>query len=259
SAEEAESTAGDAAGSSSDITTMSDGKCAILGIHSDTKGYGAYSSVRTLDHNGEPYEVTELPFYINAGYKDLDDICLGFYDDHGYEYYFYGKYTLENGELNIVPGGSAPEIDGDVAPFADELTYKVILEENKFSITIDGEKNVPMYNSLTDDGRMLVSGTLSEGSEAYNGIRSLNLDLTAENEKINSCELVFTDGKKAGDITASYYNVGDFALKYKTVTYSKNGKEMTDNDGDTIFIMIINNYPYGFTIVDSGKTYYYQN
>ena len=253
------STADTESGSMADIQTLSGGKSIILGTHAGSYDKYDFKTMQTLDHNGETYEVAALPFYINAGYKELDDICLGFFDDHEYKYYFYGKYTLENGVLHIKPGGTAPEIEGDVAPFGDELEYKVGLDSYKLKLeTANGEDTV-LPDILPTDRRMIIKGALSEGSEAFEGIQSLSLDMDTETEKVNSCELIFTDGKKAGGFEGSFFSVSNFDIRYTTLTYTKNGKEMTDKYSDTVFITLVNNYPYGFTIVDDGKLYYYQN
>ena len=251
----------DDASSGAPVTAIG-GKNIMLGEHKSNSDYSSFSSLQELDNLGETYELYLLPFYVNAGYSKTDDICLGFYDEKGFTYYYYGKYTLKDGILKVVPGGKGKDLSEEAVPLADELKYEVVALNSDITLSSNDE-SVFLSNVVTKDGKTILKGTLSEGCEAFNEIESLDLEYLPDKNEVVKCEIGLTDGRTAGDISCSVLNLGDekISISWSSVTYTKNGQTITDDVYTTVpmYLTVINNYPYGFTITDGSECYYYQN
>ena len=148
--------------------------------------YKAYSSTFTiqqdLDYNGDTYTVSSLPFITISSYDDQNSIILGFIDKFGADFYFYGTYTVEDGELTVSPGGSAGSYTETNSIILKELVDNTIVQ---------------LRGTVNEDGDLVLKGALSEGSTPYGGLQSLDLVLDVKNKELKGCALTLEDGKMA--------------------------------------------------------------
>ena len=228
--------------------------------------YKAYSSTFTiqqdLDYNGDTYTVSSLPFITISSYDDQNSIILGFIDKFGADFYFYGTYTVENGELYVSPGGSAGSFSQDCAPLTESLTYIINTETNSIILKeLVGNTIVQLRGTVNEDGDLVLKGALSEGSTPYGGLQSLDLVLDVKNKELKGCALTLEDGKMANvDSFTHWPSIHDVLLEWSSVDYILNGRPVTENVNGYVDITYISQYPAGFMILESDKTiHFYQD
>ena len=219
-----------------------------------------------LDYNGETYIVAELPFMTISSYDDKNSIIIGFYDEAGEEYYFYGTYAIDGETLTFSPGGSAGTFDKECAPLKQELTYRISI--NFQGIWIYGDRyDVRLLGYQKGSDPLILKGSLSEGSERYEFVKSLDLVLDIAANELKKCELTLEDEEMTATANVdSFYFSEDFNeidLDWHSVDYMLNGKMVTKDvfGVDYANIHYINNSPAGFMIIDSSNdtVHYYQN
>ena len=228
--------------------------------------YKAYSSTFTiqqdLDYNGDTYTVSSLPFITISSYDDQNSIILGFIDKFGADFYFYGTYTVENGELYVSPGGSAGSFSQDCAPLTESLTYIINTETNSIILKeLVGNTIVQLRGTVNEDGDLVLKGALSEGSSPCDGLQSLDLVLDIEKSILKKCVLTLEDGKKANvDSFSLFLNIHNVVLRWSSVDYILNGRPVTEDVNGHVDITYISQYPAGFLAIDSDRTiHYYQD
>ena len=225
-------------------------------------GSSAFKSQQELDYNGDTYTVSKLPFMTISSYDDQNSIILGFIDKFGADFYFYGTYTVENGELYVSPGGSAGSFSQDCAPLTESLTYIINTETNSIILKeLVGNTIVQLRGTVNEDGDLVLKGALSEGSSPCDGLQSLDLVLDIEKSILKKCVLTLEDGKKANvDSFSLFLNIHNVVLRWSSVDYILNGRPVTEDVNGHVDITYISQYPAGFLAIDSDRTiHYYQD
>ena len=225
-------------------------------------GSSTFKSQQNLDYNGDTYTVACLPFITISSYDDQNSIILGFIDKFGADFYFYGTYTVENGELYVSPGGSAGSFSQDCAPLTESLTYIINTETNSIILKeLVGNTIVQLRGTVNEDGDLVLKGALSEGSSPCDGLQSLDLVLDIEKSILKKCVLTLEDGKKANvDSSSLFLNIHNVVLRWSSVDYILNGRPVTEDVNGHVDITYISQYPAGFLAIDSDRTiHYYQD
>ena len=197
-----------------------------------------------------------------SSYDDQNSIILGFIDKFGADFYFYGTYTVENGELYVSPGGSAGSFSQDCAPLTESLTYIINTETNSIILKeLVDNTIVQLRGTVNEDGDLVLKGALSEGSTPYGGLQSLDLVLDVKNKELKGCALTLEDGKMANvDSFTHWPSIHDVLLEWSSVDYILNGRPVTENVNGYVDITYISQYPAGFMILESDKTiHFYQD
>ena len=230
-------------------------------VAGDTYSY-TFKEQQELDYNGEPYQVARLPFVTISSYDDQRSMILGFYDAFDGQFFYYGTWSIEGDTLTVSPGGSPGSFAGECAPLTETLSFPYELRSGYLRITL-GDYSVDLNGTQDLTGRLVLRGSLCEGSPAFDGMQSLYLVMDLENEKLLSCELILENGRRANVSSFSYWsNIHTISLNWESETYTLNGREVTDDTHGFINLAYINQYPGGFIVVYTGEeyqAYYYQD
>lgn len=217
-----------------------------------------------LDYNGESYIVAELPFMTISSYDDKNSIIIGFYDETGEEYYFYGTYAIDGETLTFSPGGSAGTFDMECAPLKQELTYH--FEIGSHSVVIQNDSHeVALCGYQKDSDILILKGSVSEGSDRYEFLKSVDLTYDIATNELKECTLVFEDDETTGTVNVDdwtyFKNINEISLKWHSYSYILNGKTVTKDGFGYIDIAYISQNPAGFMITDryNNAVHYYQD
>lgn len=219
---------------------------------------------QTLDYNGDNYKVAQVPYITISSFDDQNSIILGFYDEFGAKFYFYGKYAIEGDMLTISPGGSAGSFDTDCAPLTRVLTYKIVIDRSGVNLYYDKE-HVILAGSPIVNNTLVLKGSLSDERHCYKSVKSLDLSLDIKFNVIENCILLLDyEGKTATANISSfnfYENINCFSPSWNSIEFTQNGRKVTKDLPGSVSINYINQSPAGFMIVDidTNEIYYYQN
>lgn len=237
----------------------------LAGVLTSYKDFDYQSAEQqTLDYNGDNYKVARLPYITISSYDAQNSIILGFYDEFGEMFYFYGKYSIDGETLAISPGGSAGSFDMDCAPLTQQLTYKIIVKEEGVYLYFD-EAHITLNGSPNYADTLILKGSISEGSACYNNVKSLDLSLDIKYSVLEKCNLLLDYEEQAAAAIVNSYDYYDsihcISLSWESIEYSLNGRKVTKDLKNSVLIHYINQYPAGFMIIDkdTSKVYYYQN
>lgn len=219
---------------------------------------------QTLNYNGDNYKVARVPYITISSYDDQNSIILGFYDEFGEVFYFYGKYSIDEELLTISPGGSAGSFDMDCAPLTQVFTYTMVIDCNGVNIYY-GKDHVILAGSPKVNNTLLLKGSLSSGSPCYENIKSLDLSFDIKFNVLEHCVLLLDYEGNTATANISSYDYFDsincFYPEWNSIEYTLNGRKVTKDKQDSVSLRFINQYPAGFMIVnkDTNEVYYYQN
>lgn len=225
-------------------------------------GSSTFKSQQNLDYNGDTYTVACLPFITISSYDDQNSIILGFIDKFGADFYFYGTYTVEDGELTVSPGGSAGSFEQACAPLTESLIFSIDIGNYYIKLCKPNDTTyVDLLGSADEEGNLILKGALSEGSTPYEGLQSLDLVLGIENEELKKGVLSLEDDKTANVGSFTHWpSIRSLSLNWSSVDYILNGRPVTENVNGYVNIKYISQYPAGFMILESDKTiHFYQN
>ena len=225
-------------------------------------GSSTFKSQQNLDYNGDTYTVACLPFITISSYDDQNSIILGFIDKFGADFYFYGTYTVEDGELTVSPGGSAGSFEQACAPLTESLIFSIDIGNYYIKLCKPNDTTyVDLLGSADEEGNLILKGALSEGSTPYEGLQSLDLVLGIENEELKKGVLSLEDDKTANVGSFTHWpSIRSLSLNWSSVDYILNGRPVTENVNGYVNIKYISQYPAGFMILESDKTiHFYQD
>ena len=230
----------------------------ILMAH-DPASY-TFDEQQDLDYKGDTYTVARLPFITISSFDDENSIILGFYDKFGGDFYFYGTYYINGGTLTFSPGGSAGSFKKDCAPITEKLTYNMNVANGLIQLNYD-KYTVKLGGISEETGILILKGSLTEGSESYKGLQSLDLALDLETEELKNGVLALEGGKTATIDSVSHFpSIHSISLRWSSVDYVLNGREVTENVNGYLSFTYISQYPAGFLAIDSDRTiHYYQD
>lgn len=223
-----------------------------------------FKDQQDLDYNGDTYTVARLPFITISSFDDQNSIILGFYDKFGADFYFYGTYSVGRGTLTLSPGGSSGSFAYDCAPLTQDLTYKIKLASDTVRLYYDDSSVYVSLCGTQDETCVLtLKGSLSEGSESYSGVQSLDLVYDIANNELKKCVVILADGKSVNVDSCSYYaSIHKIILEWSSVDYILNGRPVTEEVRGYLNFAYISQDPAGFMISadsQSGKFCYYQD
>ena len=223
-----------------------------------------FKDQQDLDYNGDTYTVARLPFITISSFDDQNSIILGFYDKFGADFYFYGTYSVGGDTLTFSPGGSSGSFAYGCAPLTQDLTYKINVDSHTVRLYYD-DSNVYVNLCGTQDetGVLTLKGALSEGSEPYDGLQSMDLVYDIANKELKKCVVIMADGKSVNVDSCSYYeSIHTINLSWSSVDYILNGRPVTEEVSGHLHFSYINQDPAGFVLredSESSKFYYYQD
>ena len=221
----------------------------------------AIRDMQELDYKGDTYTVAQLPFTTISSFDNKNSIILGFHDNFDGEFYFYGTYSIDGETLTVSPGGSSGSFSQDCAPLTNTLTYTITVPYGDIRLTCN-DRSIDYNSAPNEDGILILRGALSEGSEPFEGVQSLDLVLDVENNELKKCVLLSIDGESANVESFTYWdNIHDIDLRVNSLEYIQNGRPVTEDVYGTLDFKFINQYPAGFTIIDTSEdtVHYYQN
>lgn len=230
----------------------------------DSPASYVFSEQHDLDYNGSTYTVAQLPFITISSFDDQNSIILGFLDKFGRDYYFYGAYSINGQTLTVSPGGSAGSFGQECAPLTATITYTIVLNDDEIRLNYgDDSTHASLCGVPNKDNTLVLKGSLSDGSEPYKGLQSLDLVYDVENETIKSCAIILEDGKIPNDISCQYWpSIHTIKLSWDSVSYELNGGPVTEKKSGSVNFTYINQNPAGFTITNDYRdniVHYYQD
>lgn len=230
-------------------------------VAGDTYSY-TFKEQQELDYNGDPYQVARLPFVTISSYDDQRSMILGFYDAFDGQFFYYGTWSIEGDTLIVSPGGSPGSFAGECAPLTETLSFPFELRSGCLRITL-GDYSVDLNGTQDLTGRLVLRGSLCDGSPAFDGMQSLYLVMDLDRQELISCELILENGRRANVSSYNYWsNIHTISLNWESETYTLNGREVTDDTHGFINLAYISQYPGGFITVytqDGYHPYYYQD
>ena len=227
----------------------------VLTVHNTFEN--TLGELQELDYNGDRYIVARFPFITISSYDDQNSIILGFYDEFGEEFYFYGTYAIDGEALIFSPGGSAGSFDRDCAPLTEELTYDFNINTNGINISY-GKDYISLHGYPEDADKIVLKGSLSKGSSPYKfleskTIKSIDLVYNIRSDKLVKCDLLLEDNGVIENaiVTDCKYNVGynSITLEWDSIKYTLNGRTVTKNDHAIVTMNYICQNPVGFMII----------
>lgn len=235
----------------------------LMGHHEADDHYSEYTNITVDD---QIVEVNVFPKSIEMSEAYENVLFLTYTDRYEYNYIVYGTVSSIGNNLTISPcedlGIDSAYSVTETINYHFEISYdgKVTIDIGEYSVRYSNA------NEITD-GFLAISG--SADGEMFSEIKSINIlysmsDLVVEEEHISdisSCQIVFADGSYTLDAIVDYYSEGYVAISWSNRMIIYNGRNEIENDYGYISLDLIDNYPYGFTIMDTetGKTYSYQN
>lgn len=225
-----------------------------------------YADLAVSSAEGETsLNVSLIPFSVSGvpGTDGKDPyLRMGFADRFGELYTVSGSYSVsKRGILTVAADGNGA--DGDYAltrPQSFRVRLNVI---RQLEIeTVDKAGSYSNYiNIATANGLLIVAGKLSS-QKGYQDWEKMVVVGTTSTPEAASCAVGFTDGGRAVSPKIGSYT-GDGStylnLDWSREEHPYNGRTETfDGYGSNVIKFVIT-YPYGFVVIDDGKTYYYQN
>lgn len=207
----------------------------------------------SLSFNNSVYDVICLPvsFSVNPEHKDI--IILVYKDKYEETYTVYGNISLNNNLLTI-SAIDDQKIDNAFNLQCD-ISYKLSILYHNIAFKYEDFQSTYHNSVWNDESKSLVlSGGLS-GTKAYKDIKSVDFNNSGST---NQCVITFGDGSFTNDAVPSYTPDSNYlSIKWEKKTILYNGRQETSEGYDSRSLFFINNYPYGFTILDSETTDYY--
>ena len=225
---------------------------------------------QNIEINGQIYELSLLPvaFEGRPGRGGRSEMICRYADRFGEIYALEGTYTVsEKGDLELtVTGMNGTEVTR-IEP--EVMVYYLLWRSGKPAIASGKQIMLLSHDTafgyhwinglIHDEAVFRLKGKRSDGVPAYQGIDGIDLTIGKEEK---TCTVYFEDGGETCSADGSIDADNRVGISWDSVARPYNGKiKLFDETGNVSFC-VINNEPYGFTIViprsrsDSEVLYY---
>ena len=138
------------------------------------------------------------------------------------------------------PGGSSGSFSQECAPLTNTLTYTITVSYDDIQLTCN-DRSIDYNSAPNEDGILILRGALSEGSEPFEGVQSLDLVLDVENNELKKCVLLSVDGKSGNVESFKYWDtLHQIDLRVNSLEYIQNGRPVTEDVHGTLDFTFIN-------------------
>jgi len=216
---------------------------------------------QTISVGGEEYEISLFPVFVSgspagAGSdSSKGEMTCVYVDRFGEGYTVEGRFYAKDGKFWFYPEVfQGKSVVVQPTRFIYDASFRHI---DGIVLSSSGAEA-----GFKDDFSMIgsvISGELSQGSEAYKNIISVEYaEKTTEEDGASSACIRFDDGGVAENVsTTAYHTLGNINFTWNSVSRPYNGRTEEFNERGSADSDVISCYPYGFVLIADSKAYYY--